>query len=171
MFKTRRRNSSILNSDIEQTSSKSIQSHTLTDDEKTNLKNVLRNKVTSCKLPYRIRTDDTYMTRWLTICNWDIEAAYKRMMRLHKFRKEHPDWYFTRHPTAYDQLLKRNMAGILDGRDKYGRRMYIMHIERMNTDEVTIEEMAQVDDIWMEMIYDEPETLENGLVFLIDMKG
>ncbi|XP_063702006.1 clavesin-1-like [Culicoides brevitarsis] len=119
---------------------------------------------------YEIRTDDIYITRWLTILDWNPTAAFKRLTRYHKFRKEHPDWHFTRHVSAYDQLLKRNIAVMLPHRDKHGRRVYLMHASKMDTSEVTIEEMGQIDTIWFESILDEAETQQNGVTIIIDMK-
>lgn len=163
MFKFLRKNSIIENE------TDSVCQRILTEETKERQIIALRTKIVSSDT-YQIRIDDSYMTRWLALSNWEINGAHKRLLRYHKFKKEHPDWYFSRHVSAYEQLLKRNMSTILNGRDKNGRRIYLMHINRMNTDEVTIEEMAQIDTIWMEMIFDEPETLANGVTIVIDMK-
>lgn len=142
--------------------------HYLSESEKTQCKSDLIELIQ--KSPFETRLDDMYLTRWLTQTDWNVAAAFKRLTRYHKFRKEHPDWYFSRHVSAYDQLLRRNIAVMLDDRDRLGRRVYLMHAHKMDTDEVTIEEMGQIDTIWFESVLDEQKTLENGVTIIIDMK-
>lgn len=150
-------------------SSDFLKTNHLSEIEKNERKLMLLDMIYNCA--YDVRTDDTYLTRWLALSDWNVTGAFKRLTRYHKFRKEHPDWHFSRHVSAYDQLLKRNIATILNDRDKHGRRVYLMHVNQMDTDEVTIEEMGQIDTIWFESIYDEPKTMENGVTVIIDMKG
>lgn len=150
-------------------SSDFLKTNHLSEIEKNERKLMLLDMIYNCA--YDVRTDDTYLTRWLALSDWNVTGGFKRLTRYHKFRKEHPDWHFSRHVSAYDQLLKRNIATILNDRDKHGRRVYLMHVNQMDTDEVTIEEMGQIDTIWFESIYDEPKTMENGVTVIIDMKG
>lgn len=164
MFKFMRK-ASLINSD----STEFLKTNHLSENEKDDCKSALLEMIQTC--PFDVRTDDTYLTRWLTLTDWNVSAAFKRLTRYHKFRKEHPDWHFSRHVSAYDQLLKRNIAAILNDRDRHGRRVYLMHVSQMDTDEVTIEEMGQIDTIWFESVYDEPKTMENGVTVIIDMKG
>lgn len=145
-----------------------LKTNNLTDTEKDDCKSSLLEMIESSR--FETRTDDRYLTRWLTLTDWNVTSAFKRLTRYHKFRKEHPDWHFSRHVSAYDQLLKRNIAVMLKDRDKYGRRVYLLHANKMDTDEVTIEEMSQIDTIWFESVLDEPKTMENGVTVIIDMK-
>lgn len=43
-------------------------------------------------------------------------------------------------------------------------------LDRLNPDTLSIQEMAQINNIWLESIADELETIENGMVVLLDMK-
>lgn len=38
-------------------------------------------------------------------------------------------------------------------------------------DNVVVHDLAQLDDLWFEFFLNEIETIENGVVVLIDMKG
>lgn len=106
-------------------------------------------------------------------------------------KKEHPDWLKTDHVSTYEHLLKHHLGFMLDGRDKNGRRVYLMRgskylhvihdslIEHfsiplkghMNADVLSMAQVAQVDNVWFEMVLEEMETLENGVSVLMDMKG
>lgn len=42
--------------------------------------------------------------------------------------------------------------------------------DRLNPENLSIQEMAQVNNIWLESVADEPDTIENGMAVLVDMK-
>lgn len=41
----------------------------------------------------------------------------------------------------------------------------------MNADALTMAQVAQIDNVWFEMVFEEIETLKNGVSVLMDMKG
>lgn len=77
---------------------------------------------------------------------------------------------------------------MLSGRDKKGRRVYLsrmckkisktfrsffsyFEIISAQAGNLNLIDLAQLDDLWMEAMLNEVETMENGIVVLIDMSG
>jgi len=62
---------------------------------------------------------------------------------------------------------------LLGDRDRRGRRVYLVKIGNMDTNNkgVTIFRVTHVDDLWMEVALNEDETQKNGLAVIIDMEG
>lgn len=83
--------------------------------------------------------------------------------------------------------MDNNAKVLLAGRDKKGRRVYITKMckeaELMTFNSfweksflaqagsMNLIDLAQLDDLWFEAMLDEVETLENGIVILLDMSG
>lgn len=89
----------------------------------------------------------------------------------------------------YKDILKHNAKMMLCGRDKKGRRVYLSRMcKNVKTFSVVdrrwqnvflpaqagnlnLIDLAQLDDLWMEAMLNEAETIENGIVVLVDMFG
>jgi CRAL/TRIO domain len=104
---------------------------------------------------------------------------------------ENPKWFSNRKLSEYSDILKHNAKMMLSGRDKKGRRVYLSRMsefrfESFHRDEsswqlffrlsaqaanLSLMDLAQLDDLWMESMLDEVETIENGIVVLLDMSG
>lgn len=80
---------------------------------------------------------------------------------------------------------------MLSGRDKKGRRVYLSRMGNKKklskafnvfklmffvsfsaeAGNLNLIDLAQLDDLWMEAMLNEVETIENGIVVLVDMSG
>lgn len=103
--------------------------------------------------------------------DWDIDAAYKRLTKFFKFRKDYPDWVIDEHPKAYENILRKNLTTMLDSRDKNGRRVYLINVSEIGPEnDVTVADLHQVHNAWFEMVTYEPETIINGIAIILDFK-
>lgn len=101
---------------------------------------------------------------------------------------EYPKWFSNKKLCDYQDILKHNAKLMLSGRDKKGRRVYLSRMckkiskkfrSRFSYFEIMLAQagnlnlidLAQLDDLWMEAMLNEVETMENGIVVLIDMSG
>jgi hypothetical protein len=89
----------------------------------------------------------------------------------------------------YGDILKHNAKTMLTGRDKKGRRVYLSRMCKLDyvsnrffnqlklvsfsaqAGNLNLIDLAQLDDLWFEAMLNEAETIENGIVVLVDMSG
>lgn len=90
-----------------------------------------------------IRTDDIFLARFLTVCEWNAADAFIRIKKLFKlkvlemqfmfdkciyflcFQYDHPKWFLNKELKDCKDILKQNAKLMLPGRDKKGRRIYL----------------------------------------------
>lgn len=106
---------------------------------------------------------------------------------------EYPKWFYNRQFDQYNDLLNYNAKYMLAGRDKKGRRIYLTRICKSKKlcstrairllikkfinfttaqiSKLSPVELAQLDDMWLETMLNEKETVNNGIIALIDMSG
>uniref|UniRef100_A0A336MUA3 CSON005282 protein n=1 Tax=Culicoides sonorensis TaxID=179676 RepID=A0A336MUA3_CULSO len=149
--------------------SKIAKEKAISDEEKQECIEKLRKLVKA--VDPQIRSDDIYMIRWLMYKDWDVNAAFQKLMKNYKFSKEHPDWMKMDNVSNYEDLLKYNLGVMFDGRTQKGRRVYLMRGCNMNPDNLSMANASRIDNIWFEMVMDEIETLQNGASVLIDFKN
>lgn len=106
------------------------------------------------------------------------------------FQYENPKWFSNKKLTEYNDILKHNAKMMLSGRDKKGRRVYLSRMCKWRQMSASLNELkhrvlfvaaqagnlnlvdlAQLDDLWFEAMLNEMETIENGIVVLVDMSG
>lgn len=140
----------------------------LSDEEKQHQIEELRKMIEDYSI-LNIRTDDIFLIRFLSCCEWNANDAFQRIKKLFKLKYDHPKWFLNKKLNDYDEILKQTAKVMLPGRDKKGRRVYL---SRMSTiGHLSLYDMAQLDDLWFEAMLNEKETIENGIVVLVDMSG
>jgi len=115
--------------------------------------------------------DDNHLCRFLGICDYNVRYAYKRYSRYQQFRQDVPEWLFKHPPEQYDSLLRMGACCILEGRDKYGRKVYFMDTTNMKPSKMKLEDKTVLDSLWMELVMDDPETQRLGVAMLMDIKN
>ncbi|XP_063698369.1 alpha-tocopherol transfer protein-like [Culicoides brevitarsis] len=141
----------------------------LTQDQKLELIQELRELV-SKSIYTESRTDDIFLMRFLHCCEWDVDQAYKRIVKIMQHRRNHPTWFINDDATSFIPVLKENIKTVLEKRDKNGRRVYVTKLGNIKP-HIKASDMAQLDDLWFNTILDEPETIEKGVSVIIDMKN
>uniref|UniRef100_A0A182MAH1 CRAL-TRIO domain-containing protein n=1 Tax=Anopheles culicifacies TaxID=139723 RepID=A0A182MAH1_9DIPT len=117
------------------------------------------------------RSDDLFLCRFLFCCDWDVEEAFGRIVKLIKLKEANPDWFFHKPIATYSELLNRNVKFTLEHRDRRGRRVFVTRLGAIDFSNMAVTDLANLDDIWFELMLNELETLENGVTCLIDMSG
>lgn len=141
------------------------------DDEKKSSKiQELRKLIENCDDFIR-RNDDLFLVRFLHCCDWNVDAAYQRMIKLFKLKHDHPDWFVDKPLLHYEGILKRNIKFALDKRDKNGRRIFVSKMGNMDINTFAATDLAHLDELWFELMLNELETQKNGISCLIDMSG
>ncbi|XP_053673351.1 clavesin-2 [Anopheles nili] len=117
------------------------------------------------------RCDDLFLCRFLYCCDWDVEESFGRIVKLIKLKEANPDWFFHKPIATYSELLHRNVKFALDRRDRRGRRVFVTRLGAIDFSSMAVTDLANLDDIWFELMLNELDTLENGVTCLIDMSG
>lgn len=121
------------------------------------------------ELKGQIETKDIILISSLHARDWDVDESYKRLRKYLKFRVDYPDWVIDEHPKAYEQLLFKNVTTMFDGRDKDGRRVYLINVRKFGPGtDVSFAHLHQIHNTWFEMIIYEPETIVNGVSIILD---
>uniref|UniRef100_A0A2C9H8N2 CRAL-TRIO domain-containing protein n=1 Tax=Anopheles quadriannulatus TaxID=34691 RepID=A0A2C9H8N2_ANOQN len=117
------------------------------------------------------RSDELFLCRFLYCCDWDVQEAFGRIVKLIKLKEANPEWFFHKPIATYSELLNRNVKFALDRRDRRGRRVFITRLGAIDFSSMAVTDLANLDDIWFELMLNELETLESGVTCLIDMSG
>ncbi|KAK9511077.1 hypothetical protein O3M35_005711 [Rhynocoris fuscipes] len=119
-----------------------------------------------------IGEDNRILLRYLYYSNFDVGKAFAKMKSVYKLKHQNPKWYATEVMTDRQKLaLSRDVHCLLKDKDQLGRRVFLLRLGNVVIGEVEPWENFQVDDLWLELAMDEPETWENGLVYIFDMQG
>lgn len=121
----------------------------------------------------KIRLDDKFLLRYLRWLHFDPDVAFNKIKDLYKFRAEKKEWHCSKPPSEYEDILASNAQVMLGDRDRRGRRVYLVKIGNIDTNNKnhTLYRLTHVDDLWMEVAMEEDETQKNGLAVIIDMEG
>ncbi|XP_058056606.1 alpha-tocopherol transfer protein-like [Anopheles bellator] len=117
------------------------------------------------------RSDDMFLRRFLCCCDWNVEEAFGRIVKLIKLKEAHPEWFFHKPIATYEGLLNRNIKFALNRRDQRGRRVFVTRLGAIDFSTMAISDLANLDDIWFELMLNEQETIDKGVTCLIDMSG
>ncbi|XP_044727129.1 alpha-tocopherol transfer protein-like [Chrysoperla carnea] len=139
----------------------------LTEEEMQERIEVLRKLIQDDK-HLQVRTDVNWLTRFLYPTKFEPEDAYKRMIDYYKLKAENPKFYFTESPNKMSHFLNTELKILLPDRDLNGRRVFITKMGEVPNN-MSLTDLINMDDIWMEAVLDEPETQKNGLSSIIDL--
>ncbi|XP_070533462.1 alpha-tocopherol transfer protein-like isoform X2 [Ptychodera flava] len=101
----------------------------------------------------KFRSDDAFLVRFLRCKKFDVERAFRMMVRYYEVRRDHRDIFDDCVPSSIEYILKKNMHYVSTGRDNEGRRVYIFKPEV----------------VLCEKILEEEETQINGMVAILDL--
>ncbi|KFB39063.1 hypothetical protein ZHAS_00006386 [Anopheles sinensis] len=117
------------------------------------------------------RCDDLFLCRFLYCCDWNVEESFGRIVKLIKLKEANPEWFFHKPIATYGELLNRNIKFALDRRDRRGRRVFVTRLGAIDFSTMAVTDLANLDDIWFELMLNELDTLDTGVTCLIDMSG
>uniref|UniRef100_A0A182J421 CRAL-TRIO domain-containing protein n=1 Tax=Anopheles atroparvus TaxID=41427 RepID=A0A182J421_ANOAO len=132
--------------------------------------NELRNLIQNYDDAHR-RCDDLFLCRFLYCCDWNVEESFARIVKLIKLKEANPEWFFHKPIATYGELLNRNIKFALDRRDRRGRRVFVTRLGAIDFSSMAVTDLANLDDIWFELMLNELDTLDSGVTCLIDLSG
>uniref|UniRef100_T1HUL4 CRAL-TRIO domain-containing protein n=3 Tax=Rhodnius TaxID=13248 RepID=T1HUL4_RHOPR len=119
-----------------------------------------------------IGEDNRILLRYLYFSNFDVPKAFTKMKSVYRLKYDSRNWFATEVMTERQKLaLSRNVHCLLKDKDQLGRSVYLLRLGNVVIGEVEPWENFQVDDLWLELALDDPDTWTNGLVYIFDMQG
>jgi hypothetical protein len=105
------------------------------------------------------------------------------------FQYDHPKWFLNKELKDCKDILKQNAKVMLPGRDIKGRKIYLSRmcefLQVSLSKKIQIQcylllaavgnlnlfDLATLDELWFESMLNDVETIEKGIVMLLDMNG
>ncbi|KAK4879702.1 hypothetical protein RN001_007848 [Aquatica leii] len=143
----------------------------LTDENIQECIQELRELLNADKKFQNFRKDDAYLLRFLHCTDFSIHQAYRRIDDFFELMIEYRDWFANGSPLDHKDLIEQNTRIILsDVRDNLGRRIFISRLGCIDVNQMSAQQSAWVDELWLELVMDEPETQATGVSVILDMK-
>ncbi|XP_026469365.1 clavesin-1-like [Ctenocephalides felis] len=125
-------------------------------------------------LGYRLRTDESYLSRYLHCCSWDPKKACERALAFCRLKSENPSFFCgpqTNPDVEFKELIDKTVVKFLPGiKDNEGRPVYVVKIGLVDPSKVDCPTVNRLDDYWIESILDDNEVQEKGICVLMDIK-
>ncbi|XP_065164347.1 retinaldehyde-binding protein 1-like isoform X2 [Atheta coriaria] len=117
-----------------------------------------------------MRQDDDYLLRYLHFSDFNIQQAHLQFKKFYKLLTNDAKWFGYATPKAHQDQLQKNMRLLLDTRDRDGRLILIAKMGNINPSQSSLNDVLKLDDIMMELGWDDPITLRKGFCGILDVK-
>ncbi|KAF2901329.1 hypothetical protein ILUMI_04857 [Ignelater luminosus] len=117
------------------------------------------------------RKDEAFLLRFLHCSDFDVTLALKKLEDFINYLFKYPNWFASTSPLHIKNKFEFYDKAITKDRDKKGRAIMVMKLEKMDVANSSPPEQAHIVDMWLESILDDPITQANGLSVIVDMKG
>ncbi|KAF5300274.1 hypothetical protein FQA39_LY11131 [Lamprigera yunnana] len=128
----------------------------------------LHNLVTNDK---NLTVPEDFEIRFLRARKFDSSKAFRMMQRYFMMKLKFPELFKCPLPSQITTILDFQAQNMLPNRDQFGRRVYIIRVEKFDSAVVTIDDIFKTNILALEEIVREPETQVAGIVVIVDMAG
>ncbi|KAF5281042.1 hypothetical protein FQR65_LT14892 [Abscondita terminalis] len=116
--------------------------------------------------------DDTdFIIRFLRARKFDSQKAFRMVQRYFMMKIRFPELFKCPLPSEISRILEFQAQHMLPSRDQFGRRVYILRVEKFDSTKVSIDDIFRTNILALEEIVREPETQIAGIVVIVDMAG
>lgn len=115
--------------------------------------------------------DDEFLLRFLRARKFDSKKAFNMLQRYYLMKLKCPQLFQSALPSQIDNVFELQAQTMLENRDQFGRRVYVIRVDNFDSTKVTVEEIFRTNMMALEHIVREPETQIAGLAILLDMNG
>ncbi|KAK5646338.1 hypothetical protein RI129_004802 [Pyrocoelia pectoralis] len=115
--------------------------------------------------------DDDFFIRFLRAKKFDSQKAFHMLQRYYIIKLKFPELFKCPLPSELSRILNYQAQNMLINRDQFGRRVYIIRVEKFDSSQVTLDDIFRTNILAMEEVVREPETQIAGIVVILDMAG
>ncbi|XP_077989739.1 alpha-tocopherol transfer protein-like [Glandiceps talaboti] len=119
----------------------------------------------------KFRSDPTFLLRFLRAKKFDVDRAFKTMVKYYEVRQDYRDIYDNFVPSSAMQVWNDGLPHVLPDRDREGRRILVYRVSRWNLNSYNAMACIRAIIMCMEQLLEDEETQVNGIVFLGDYEG
>ncbi|CAG9769076.1 unnamed protein product [Ceutorhynchus assimilis] len=109
--------------------------------------------------------------RFLRARKFNSTKAFQMLQRYYLMKLKCPELFGCPLPTECSKTFELQAQNMLQHRDQWGRRIYVIRVDSFDSSKVTIDDIFRTNVLALEQIVREPETQISGLVVLLDMAG
>ncbi|KAF2884160.1 hypothetical protein ILUMI_22019 [Ignelater luminosus] len=114
---------------------------------------------------------DDFILRFLRARKFDSHKAFRMLQRYYMMKLKCPELFKCPLPSEISKVLEFQAQNMLVNRDQFGRRVYIIRVDKFDSSKVTIDDIFRTNILALEQIVREPETQIAGIVVVLDMAG
>ncbi|XP_061390229.1 alpha-tocopherol transfer protein-like [Musca vetustissima] len=116
--------------------------------------------------------DDLFLLRFLRVCKYYPDSAFKLIKNYYSFKLKHADVYKDLKPSNEKNVFDHNVIVVFPNRDQLGRRVAVLELgKNWKHKQVVLDEVFKAAVLYLEAAMWEPETQINGVVVIFDMDG
>ncbi|XP_076084837.1 clavesin-2-like [Mytilus galloprovincialis] len=117
-----------------------------------------------------LRTDDTFILRFLRARKFDTFEAFKLYGRYFEFRQDNPDIFkkFQASEPGIKDALLDGLPGVLPNHDHFGRKIFVLYSANWDNGRYGLDSIYRSILLTLEKLIDEDEAQINGFVIIVD---
>lgn len=117
-----------------------------------------------------LRTDDTFVLRFLRARKFDTFEAFKLFGRYFEFRQDNPEVFkkFQASETGIKDALLDGLPGVLPNHDHFGRKIIVLYSANWDNGRYGLDSIYRAILLTLEKLIDEDEAQINGFVVIVD---
>ncbi|KAL4217917.1 hypothetical protein ACF0H5_022656 [Mactra antiquata] len=121
----------------------------------------------------KIRTDDAYLLRFLRAKKFDYDRAFNLVVRHFEMKadEKNKQLFNNLRPSAIKHVLEAGVTGVLQNRDKFGRRVIIFRPGKWDPSKYSIDDIFRTNFLTLSKLVEDEETQVSGIIMLMDLKG
>ncbi|XP_028132348.1 alpha-tocopherol transfer protein [Diabrotica virgifera virgifera] len=144
----------------------------LTEDQQHAIKSLRKRIEDELNHIKNINTKDTYLLRFLYCTDFNTELGFKKIKDYYENILAYPKWYSTDPPIKIKPLIDKNISVMVPASvDKDDRQIYLFKVGNVDIQNISIQEISFLDDIWFEyLLENEPHLSGKGICIIVDFE-
>ncbi|KAL1513481.1 hypothetical protein ABEB36_002887 [Hypothenemus hampei] len=114
---------------------------------------------------------DEFLVRFLRARKFDSTKAFQMLQRYYMMKLKYPELFQCPLPSDCSKTFDLQAQCMLQHRDQWGRRIYIIRVDSFDSSKVTIEDIFRTNVLALEQIVRETKTQIAGIVVILDVAG
>ncbi|XP_054748213.2 alpha-tocopherol transfer protein-like [Lytechinus pictus] len=116
-------------------------------------------------------TDSRFLIRFLRAKKFDVDRAYKSIVKYYELHVKHPDFFEKYHPTGIKHVLDDGYPYVLESTDGEGRHIVAMKTGHWDPREYPITDIALALFMVIDQLVEDEAAQINGVILLFDLEG
>ncbi|XP_071945515.1 alpha-tocopherol transfer protein-like [Antedon mediterranea] len=117
------------------------------------------------------RKDDKFILRFLRAKKFDVDRAFKSLVKYYELKEKHPDFFNEYKPSSVLHVLEDGFPVVFDNVDNEGRPVLALKVSKWNASDYNIIDIAKAVFMAMEMLIESEKNQINGVILLADLEG